>query len=80
MVPWKLARLTTAARLDDGTAVTEHLLREVIADEARGLRGLAAEGRLLGAARLDEALALFQDLCLAPEFPDFLTLPAYGRL
>ena len=30
--------------------------------------------------RFPEAIALFSDLSLAPQFEDFLTLPAYGKL
>jgi malate synthase len=30
--------------------------------------------------RFPEAIALFSELSLAPQFEDFLTLPAYGKL
>jgi malate synthase len=30
--------------------------------------------------RIEEAAAIFEQVALADEFPDFLTLPAYERL
>ena len=59
------------ARLSDGRVVTPALLREVIAVEAAAL----PEG-----PQKEQALGLFTALCLAEEFPEFLTLPAYQLL
>jgi malate synthase len=54
--------------LDTGEAVTEELLRSVVAQEVAGIGELP---------RLDDARRLFEQVALADDFPDFLTLPAY---
>ncbi|WP_410670971.1 malate synthase A [Amycolatopsis sp. cmx-4-68] len=61
-------------RLDTGDTVTSELVRGVLAD----VRGeLAAE---LKPDQLEPAVELFEQVALADEFPDFLTLPAYERI
>lgn len=67
------------ARLKEGPRVTPNLVRLVTAEELRQLRqamGDAAYSRY----RFDEARALFEQVALAEEFCDFLTLPAYAYL
>ncbi|MFF1608753.1 malate synthase A [Amycolatopsis sp. NPDC058278] len=60
--------------LDSGDTVTAELVRGVLAD----VRGeLAAE---LKPELLEPAVELFEQVALAEEFPDFLTLPAYERI
>jgi malate synthase len=60
--------------LDTGDTVTSELVRGVLAD----VRGeLAAE---LKPEQLEPAVELFEQVALADEFPDFLTLPAYERI
>ncbi len=54
--------------LDTGDTVTEELVRRVIDEEVAGIGELE---------RLDDARQLFEQVALADEFPDFLTLPAY---
>ncbi|WP_371821250.1 hypothetical protein [Blastococcus sp. PRF04-17] len=54
--------------LDSGDTVTEELVRRVIDEEVAGIGQLD---------RLDDARRLFEQVALADEFPDFLTLPAY---
>ncbi len=65
--------LQHGAELDDGRRVTRELFRELFADELAGLQGRGLE-------RLDEAAALFEEMTLADECVEFLTLPAYERL
>ncbi|MEU0791310.1 malate synthase A [Amycolatopsis sp. NPDC005961] len=60
--------------LDTGDVVTSELVRGVLAD----VRGELA--RELPADRLLPAIELFEQVALADEFPDFLTLPAYERI
>jgi malate synthase len=60
--------------LDTGDVVTSELVRGVLAD----VRGELA--RELPADRLLPAIELFEQVALAEEFPDFLTLPAYERI
>jgi malate synthase len=60
--------------LDSGDTVTSELVRGVLAD----VRGeLAGE---LKPELLEPAVELFEQVALADEFPDFLTLPAYERI
>ncbi|WIX88645.1 malate synthase A [Amycolatopsis sp. DG1A-15b] len=60
--------------LDSGDTVTAELVRGVLAD----VRGeLAGE---LKPELLEPAVELFEQVALAEEFPDFLTLPAYERI
>ncbi len=54
--------------LDTGETVTAELVRRVIDEEVAGIGELD---------RLDDARRLFEQVALAAEFPDFLTLPAY---
>jgi malate synthase len=57
-----------AVELDTGETVTEDLVRQVVAEEVAGIGALD---------RLDDARRLFEQVALAEDFPDFLTLPAY---
>ena len=54
--------------LDTGETVTEDLVRRVVAEEVEGIGELPY---------LDDARRLFEQVALAEDFPDFLTLPAY---
>jgi malate synthase len=54
--------------LDGGELVTEELVRSVVAEEVAGIGELP---------HLDDARRLFEQVALAEDFPDFLTLPAY---
>jgi len=54
--------------LDTGETVTDDLVRRVIDEE------VAAIGELENSA---DARRLFEQVALAEDFPDFLTLPAY---
>ncbi|GAB3156913.1 malate synthase A [Amycolatopsis sp. NPDC004378] len=60
--------------LDTGDVVTSELVRGVLTD----VRGELA--RELPADLLVPAIELFEEVALADEFPDFLTLPAYERI
>jgi malate synthase len=63
-----------AARLIDGRTVDDELVQRFAAQAVTELRDWA------GAGSLDTARALFEQVALAPEFEDFLTLPSYARL
>ncbi|MFD8493514.1 malate synthase A [Amycolatopsis sp. NPDC059657] len=69
---WQWVR--NGVKLDTGDVVTEPLVRTVL-DEVRA--ELATQ---IGAELLDPAVELFEQVALAEEFPDFLTLPAYERI
>jgi malate synthase len=54
--------------LDTGEEVTAELVRRVVAEEVAGIGEID---------RLGDARRLFEQVALADEFPEFLTLPAY---
>ncbi|HTT88491.1 MAG TPA: malate synthase A [Acidimicrobiales bacterium] len=65
--------------LGDGSIVTPELVRRVEGEELEQLlKDLDAAG--LGDGRAKEAAELFDEVALADEFVDFLTLPAYERI
>jgi malate synthase len=65
--------------VDGGTKVTPELFRRCLAEEMERVKSeLGAEAYDKG--RFPEAIELFSKLSLAPQFEEFLTLPAYGRL
>ncbi|MBV8799256.1 MAG: malate synthase A [Alphaproteobacteria bacterium] len=61
-------------RLDNGKSVDGALISAAIAEETAQLK----KDETLGT--LDDATALFEQLCLSEELEPFLTLPAYQRL
>ena len=63
--------LRTGVVLDTGETVTAELVHRVIEEEVAGIGELD---------RLDDARRLFEQVALADEFPDFLTLPAYALI
>jgi malate synthase len=65
--------------VDGGTKVTPDLFKRCLTEEMERVKGeLGAENYDKG--RFPEAIELFSNLSLAPEFEDFLTVPAYGKL
>ncbi|MFD2421295.1 malate synthase A [Amycolatopsis pigmentata] len=69
---WQWVR--NGVELSDGTKVTEELVRTVLDEVRKELDGVVP------AEHLDTAVELFEQVALADEFPDFLTLPAYERI
>jgi malate synthase len=68
---WQWVR--NGSTLDDGTVVTADLVRQVLDEElATILANLDRSEHEFGTAR-----AIFEEVALADEFADFLTLPAY---
>jgi malate synthase len=63
--------------LDTGATVTSELVNRVLDEE---LTALGADATPERRARLDQARTLFAEVALAPEFADFLTVPAYGLI
>jgi malate synthase len=64
--------------LDSGEAVTAEKVRKVLTDVRTELDG--SIGHLLPDGVLDAACELFEQVAVADEFADFLTLPAYERI
>jgi malate synthase len=69
---WQWVRNETV--LDTGAKVTADLVRTVLAETREALR------TELPAEFLEPASQLFEEVALAPEYVDFLTLPAYERI
>ncbi|HEU5474618.1 MAG TPA: malate synthase A [Actinophytocola sp.] len=69
---WQWVR--NAVVLDTGAKVTAELVRSVLAETRAALQ---AE---LPAEHLDQACRLFEEVALAEDYVDFLTLPAYERI
>ncbi|OZM74100.1 malate synthase A [Amycolatopsis antarctica] len=69
---WQWVRNGTT--LDDGSTVTRDLVRATLAQVREEL------APVLPAEQLDTAVELFEQVALAEEFADFLTLPAYERI
>jgi malate synthase len=72
---WQWVRY--GVELDTGAIVTTELVQQILDEEAGALAGgpLAEQKE-----RLDQARTLFAQVALAPDFADFLTIPAYDLL
>jgi malate synthase len=64
---------------DTGVKVTPELVRELVATELAELRAELGD-EAYRAGRWADAAGLFEQVALAEEFPDFLTLPGYALL
>ena len=65
------------AVMDDGRPVTSELVDEVIADELRNAKNSVDAQRY---SAYEQAAQLMHELIRAPQFMDFLTVPAYERV
>jgi malate synthase len=63
------------AKLDDGRLIDAALCAAILDQELKGLKASAPAGH-----RYEEAGKLFRDLVEAPDFVEFLTLPAYEMI
>jgi malate synthase len=69
------------AELDDGRRVTPELVRELEESELERIRGeVGDDDWFYSEGRPDLSRELFEEVALADDFPEFLTLPAYERL
>jgi malate synthase len=65
-----------SVQLAEGTTVTDQLVRTVVEEELAKIREtVGAEAYADG--RWDQARSVFEQVALADDFVDFLTLPAY---
>jgi malate synthase len=67
------------AQLSDGRVVTVELYRLVVKEELERIRQLVGEARF-SSGQFSLAERIFDRLITAPEFTEFLTLPAYEEL
>ncbi len=63
------------ATLEDGSVVTDALVREVLDEQLGRIRSTVGDP----SGHLQEAREIFEQVALADDFADFLTLPAYER-
>jgi malate synthase len=70
---WQLVH--NGSVLDDGSTVTPELVRSVLDAEVAALRSAFGSG--YDERRFDDARRVFEEVALADDFADFLTLPAY---
>ena len=68
------------ARLKEGPRVTPDLVRKAEDDELDRIRREVGDDFFYSKGRPDESRALFEQVALAREFVEFLTLPAYEHL
>ncbi|HET9518134.1 MAG TPA: malate synthase A [Actinoplanes sp.] len=68
--------LHNKVRLDTGDVVTAELVRRICDDELAVIRARLGE-QAWAASRYADARALFEQVALADDFADFLTVPAY---
>ncbi|PSR37704.1 MAG: malate synthase A [Sulfobacillus thermosulfidooxidans] len=67
------------AVLDDGRTVTRELVQMLEEDEIAKLRQERGESAF-NAGKFSEAIALFEEVALGEDFPEFLTIPGYAHL
>jgi malate synthase len=65
-------------RLSNRETVTRELVERLVDEEMAAIA--EARGDAFAGGRWDDARALFTEMALADEYPDFLTLPAYERM
>lgn len=74
---WQFVQYGVA--LEGGVTADAALFKRCLSEEMERVKGeLGAENYAKG--RFPEAIALFETLSLAPNFEDFLTVPAYAKL
>ncbi len=64
--------LDAGVELDTGKTVTRELVEQIVAEEVAGLPGEASDW--------EDATDLFLSVAVAPDYVDFLTLPAYAKM
>lgn len=62
--------------LDDGRTLTVDLVDQITDEEMDTIRGLVGD-EFFATGRYEESRRLFETVAVAPEFQEFLTLPAY---
>jgi malate synthase len=71
---WQWVR--NAATMEDGRTVTRELVHDLTDDEMGNIRSLVGDDAFTS-GRFDDARRIFEEVALAADFPEFLTLPAY---
>lgn len=66
-------------KMEDGTVVTESLVKEMIDTEMDVIKQYVGEDNFTN-GKFDEAVTLFTDLVMQKEYEEFLTLSAYDKI
>jgi malate synthase len=66
-------------RLDTGEMVTAEVVRRIVGEELAAIQAEVGSEEY-GSRKFDEARQLFEQVALADDFVDFLTLPAYAMV
>jgi malate synthase len=69
-----------SVKLAEGQAVTAELVRQTATDELEKIREQVGDEFFYSEGRPDQSRALFEQVALADEFVEFLTIPAYEYL
>ncbi|NDL56798.1 malate synthase A [Phytoactinopolyspora mesophila] len=69
--------IDSEAAIEDGTLITHQLVADVVAQETERLRDEVGDDAAR-AARVEQARELFEHVALGPDYPTFLTVPAYA--
>ena len=71
--------MTNGASLPDGTKIGPDYVRNIAEQEMARMREEFGE-EIFDEGKFVEAGQLFEEVALSPDFPEFLTLPAYQLL
>jgi malate synthase len=71
--------LRHGAILDDGRPITLHLYKNLLAQEIQKVKAYVGD-EYYQKGKFEQAITLFDQLVTAPNFAEFLTLPAYNIL
>ena len=66
-------------KLKDGRRLTPQLCRQMLAEELQNIEAMVGTAAFKHGV-FKQATTLFEQLIFAPDFPEFLTIPAYGLL
>ncbi|WP_166354945.1 malate synthase A [Phytoactinopolyspora limicola] len=69
--------IDSEAAIEDGTLITHQLVADVVAEETDRLLAEAGDDASRS-ARVEQARELFEQVALGPDYPTFLTVPAYA--
>jgi malate synthase len=65
------------SKLPDGTIISRRMVEQIVAEEAAKLMAEVG-GDIRRGRRVQQARVLFEEVALGPDFPTFLTIPAYA--
>ena len=71
--------LHTGINLAEGEVVTVELVTRIIKEEMEEIRGRVGQDAIVR-GRWEDARAMFEEMVLSDDYPEFLTLPAYAKM